>query len=607
MGHKKKSASNVIALSGGKNLQTMDSFVNVVAKLGIGQGADNLSQYSSYNLGPLISRNRTELESMYRSSWLVGQVVDTVAEDMTREGVSLFSEMKPDDITKVQTAISEFSVWQQLCSAIKWARLYGGALGVMLIDGADYSKPLNIERIRKDQFKGIVVLDRWMVEPMMGQLITDICQDIGKPMYYQALAGISTFPAQKIHYSRVLRFDGIELPYYQKLFENMWGLSVVERMLDRMVAFDSATTGAAQLLYKAYLRVVQMKGLREALANGGVDEAAVIKQFQYIRLLQCNEGITLLDGDDNFSTHSYSFSGVSDMLQQFGQQISGCTGIPLVRLFGQSPAGLSATGESDLRNYYDHIKKEQEKYLRPQMDKLLAVISKSVLGFDLPEDFSYKFNPLWQLSDTEKGQIASGDVGTIASAYGGGLITKKMALKELKQLSDVTGRFTNITAEDIENAEEDEAPGMEGLFGEEGADVSGEPTESDDPNDRLGAQNPEIPNEEADVKSYDSAKGVWRLIKRVFQRTKAPEPPPVEEPVQVIEPETPPVMANNTGGLTYNGYQIKQDMEGAYHVFSVGGVFLFKTPGLDLAMNRINEISIGGNKDVRPDSPTEQQ
>ena len=53
MGHKKKSAANVIAMSNGKNIQTMDSFVNVVAKLGMGQGADNLSQYSSYNLGPL--------------------------------------------------------------------------------------------------------------------------------------------------------------------------------------------------------------------------------------------------------------------------------------------------------------------------------------------------------------------------------------------------------------------------------------------------------------------------------------------------------------------------------------------------------------------------
>lgn len=502
-----------------KNL-TADSFANVVAKLGMNYGADNLMSYSSYPLGPFISRNRLGLESMYRSSWLVGQVVDTVAEDMTREGVSLYSEMKPDDIDKLQKAISNFAIWHEIASTIKWARLYGGCIAVILIDGADYTKPLNIEAIRKDQFKGLIVLDRWMINPSMGELITDICQDMGKPKYYEVMSGSSVFPAQKIHYTRVMRFDGIELPYYQRLFENMWGLSVVERMYDRMVAFDSSTTGAAQLLYKAYLRVIGVKGFREALAMGGQDEEAVIKQFRYIRELQGIEGITVLDGEDTFNTHTYSFSGISDMLQQFGQQISGATGIPLVRLFGQSPAGLSATGESDLRNYYDAINKEQENKIRPQMDKLLGVMAKSVLGKDLPEDFSYEFNSLWQLSDNEKSQIASSDVNTVAAAFGNGLIEKKTAMKELRQLSKISGRFTNITAEDIENAVEDIPPGMEGFGGmegmeglyDEGDDFVGEPEGPEYPNDMMGGQAPDMIDEEGKaaptIKSGDSARKI---------------------------------------------------------------------------------------------------
>ena len=481
-----------------KNLMTNDSFANLTARLGIQPENQNQISQSYYNLGPFISRNRLELEAMYRSSWLVGQVVDTVSEDMTREGISMMSAMSPDDISKLQVALSEFSIFQDICSTLKWSRLYGGAIAVMLIDGADYSTPLDIEKIRKNQFKGLVVLDRWMISPSMGELITDICKDIGKPKYYEVLSGVSTFPSSKIHYTRAIRFDGIELPYYQKLFENTWGLSVVERMLDRLIAFDSATTGAAQLLYKAYLRVIGVKGFREALANGGREEAAVIKQFQYIRALQSNEGITALDSEDTFNTHTYSFSGVSDMLIQFGQQISGATGIPLVRLFGQSPAGLSSTGESDIRNYYDRIKKDQQNMVAPQLDKLLAVMCKSKLGKDLPEDFQFSFNPLWQLSETEKAQIAMNDVNTQASAFGGGLITKGTALKELKQQSSITGRFTNITQQDIEDAENEPPPGD--MFGMD------EPPEGDtpenlapgDPNERLGADNPDLIDEKAE-------------------------------------------------------------------------------------------------------------
>lgn len=476
---------------------TLDSFSNLTSKLGIQQPDSNLISNSYYELGPFISRNRLELEAMYRSSWIVGQVVDTVAEDMTREGISMYSEMSPDDVTDFQTMLDEFQVWHDICSTIKWARLYGGAIAVMLIDGADYSKPLDIERIRKDQFKGLVVLDRWMIQPSMGELITDICKDIGKPKYYEVLSGVSTFPEQKIHYTRVMRFDGIELPYYQSLFENLWGISVIERMFDRLVAFDSATVGAAQLVYKAHLRVILIDKFREALAAGGDQERAVIKNIEYIRALQSSEGITALDGMDKFETHSYNFSGLSDMLQQFGQQISGSTGIPLVRLFGQSPAGLNATGESDLRNYYDHINKEQTNKLKPQLEKLFAVMAKSKFGRALPDDFSFEFNPLWQLSELEKSQIAAQDTNQIAAAYGGGLYSKPLALKELKQQSRVTGRGTNITSEDIEEAEkEEQAPSIEEILAganpEGGIPGNGETPLPEDENDRLGGQNPDM-------------------------------------------------------------------------------------------------------------------
>ena len=161
-------------------------------------------------------------------------------------------------------------------------------------------------------------------------------------------------------------------------------------MYDRLLAFDSATQGAAQLLFKAYLRTIGVKGFREALAMGGEAENAVVKQFNYVRQMQSTEGITLIDSEDQFATHAYSFSGMSDVLQEFGQQIAGACNIPLVRLFGQSPRGFS-TGDTDLRNYYDLVNKLQENQLRRQLDKLFEVISRSELGEKLPEDFEFQF------------------------------------------------------------------------------------------------------------------------------------------------------------------------------------------------------------------------
>jgi uncharacterized protein len=508
----------------GKNLitdkKTLDGFLNVTAKLGISQ--DNMSSTGHYGLANFISRNRQELDAAYRGSWLVGRVVDAIAEDMTKDGVTFFSEMLPDEMQKIQSCISDNGVWQSISDAIKWSRLYGGALAVILTDGANYEKPLNINQIGKRTFRGLLVLDRWMVMPSMGDLITEVSKDIGMPKYYQVIPGISSLPGMKIHHSRCLRFDGIRLPHYQKLFENLWGLSVVERMLDRLLAFDSATQGAAQLLYKAHLRVISVEGFREALSIGGSTEDSVIKQFDWIRRMQTSEGITILDAQDKFDQVSPSFQGIAELIDQFATQISGATNIPIVRLFGQSPAGFS-TGETDLRNYYDDVNKLQENVLRPQLNKLFEVISRSVLGDRLPEDFEFEFNPLWTLSDNEKSEIGGRDLTTISGGVTAGIIDKPLALKELLQLSRVTGRFTNITDEDIEKAKQEPPEpdnnmmpqeGMEGMGGQGGEEnpiegqpegqegvpqEGGEPTigevadeEEDSPSGKSASRSPEV-------------------------------------------------------------------------------------------------------------------
>lgn len=438
---------------------TGDGFNNFVAKLGM--QTENIGSQGMYTYGSLISRNHVTLEMIYRTSWIAGQVVDTVAEDMTKEGISMYSKLSPDHIQEIQSKITELAVWQKICSTIKWARLYGGAVAVMLTDGADFEKPLDISKIGQNSFKGLAVFDRWQVEPSFGDLITEMCPEMGMPKYYSILPSMEAMSGVKVHHTRLIRLDGIEMPYYQKKMDNLWGMSVIERMLDRLMAFDSATQGAAQLMYKAHLRVVQIDGLRAALAMGGKTEQAVIKQFQYIRLMQTNEGITLLDKNDTFTPHTYSFAGVNDVLIQFSQQISGATNIPLVRLFGQSPSGFS-TGETDLRNYYDNIGKLQEKDLRSSIHKLLDIMSMSIHGKPLPDDFEFEFNSLWQMSEVEKSQVASVDATSIGGAYQNGIITKKIAMKELSQNSHTTGRFSNIKEEDIENAKEEPVEG-EGL------------------------------------------------------------------------------------------------------------------------------------------------
>lgn len=444
---------------------TKDSFQNFAARVGLGTG--NQHDQSGYGFN-FLSRNRLKLEAMYRSSWVVGQVVDVVADDMTRKGVKLNGLSDPKESEKIDQEMDRLQVWGRLNKTIKWSRLYGGAIAVMMIDGHDVSTPLNPNTIGKDQFKGLLVLDRWMVQPTLQDLVTDLGPDYGTPRYYDVITDSVGLCNQSVHYSRVIRMDGVELPYNQSIAENLWGQSVIERMEDRLTIFDSATLGAGQLVYKAHLRTYKVKGLRSLIAAGGQLYEALVKQINLIRQWQSNEGLTLMDAEDTYESHQYNFSGLDNILLQFGQQISGATGIPLVRLFGQSPAGLNSTGESDLANYYDNINQQQEGRLRTPLQILYAVLHMSVLGKPLPDSFSFKFASLWQLDDEKKANVAKGVTEAVISAEEGGLIKRSTALKELRQSSEVTGVFSHITDEEIKEADgEDPPPPGEGVDDEE--------------------------------------------------------------------------------------------------------------------------------------------
>lgn len=499
---------------------TVDSFQNFAANVGI--GANNIASASTYGFNP-ITRNKNQLEWMYRGSWMVRQIVDSVAEDMTRAGIKFESDLDPDDEHDFTKYLRELLVFDRLQEAIKWGRLYGGAIAVIMIDGQRTETPLRIDAVGKGQFKGLLVMDRWMLQPSLENLVKDLGPDYGQPKFYDVIQGGTTgveVPRQRIHHSRIVRIEGVHLPYWQRIAENQWGMSVLEPIFDRLLHFDSATQGAAQLVYRAHLRTYKVKDLRLLIAAGGKALQAFMEQMKMIRLMQANEGLTLLDGEDEFDTYQYTFSGLSDMLVQFGQQLSGASQIPLVRLFGQSPAGMNATGESDFRNYYDGINSQQESRLRRPLTVILEVAYRSRTGQPLPEGFNFSFNSLWQLTDEQKSAIGSQNTQAVSTAYQDGIIDRATALKELKQGSQVSGMWTNITDEDIQAAEDEPPPGsleamqqqqevMGGPPGQEGS--GGQETEQG------GRDNPLLP---ADGEGGDKVEDLTRIREQRQQKIR---------------------------------------------------------------------------------------
>lgn len=439
---------------------TRDSFQNF--GLNIGQGTNNALSDSTYGFNP-ISRQRTLIEWIYRGSWLGGVAVNLPADDMTRAGIEFVSDMKPQDSSDIDAVAATLAIWEQINDGLKWASLYGGAIVVQLIEGQAMNTPLRLKTVGRRQFRGLHTLDRWMVEPSLDDLVTELGPHLGLPKFYTVNGDAPALNGQRIHYTRVMRFEGDRLPFQQRVQENLWGMSVYERLYDRMIAFDSATQGAAQLVYKSFIRTYKLKGMRE-LVGGDMEAQQILEKYtEMMRRFQGIEGITLIDGDDDLVVQqSPSFPGIADALVQFGQQISGALQIPLVRLFGQSPAGMNSTGESDILTYYDGIKHKQERHLKVPVTRVYRALAQSE-GIPLPDDFGITFRSLWQMKDSEKATTAEVGERTVGNAFINGIIGRGTALRELKQQGRVTGFFTNITDKEIAEADAEPPPVPEGM------------------------------------------------------------------------------------------------------------------------------------------------
>lgn len=518
-----------------RSVRMSDGFDNFVSRLGLNN--DNALSAGEYTFN-FKTRNRIELEAAYRGSWIVGAVIDSIPEDMTRAGIDITTNQEDEDIDEIQNQISTLQIFKSFCFGSKMGRLYGGAIGVVQIEGQDPRTPLDVETITKDQFKGITIYDRWQLNPRLIDTVP-IGPDAGLPIYYDIVTRpSSTDPTAvqigllTVHRSRVIRFTGIDLPYYQAITEMMWGESILERLWDRLIAFDNATMSSASLIDRANLRTISIEGLREIISNGGPAYDGLLSMFEMMRRLQVNEGITLLDKEDQYQSTAYSFAGLSDMMLQFGQQLAGASGIPLVRLFGQSPAGLSSTGESDIRMYYDNIKAQQEAKYRMGIDLVLKILWRSTFDKEAPDDLEFTFTPLWQMTELDKATIARTNTETILGAFENNVIDKPTAMKELRDSVGNNGLFANITDEMIQDAEDEPIP-MPGEMqpgevapGQEGKppaavnpdDPAKKPTKSLDsvkhyrPDIFEKLMNDAIPESRRKVKTVDSKTQTWKEI-----------------------------------------------------------------------------------------------
>ena len=424
-------------------LTALDGYSNAAAFLG--EQSPLMASGTFVRSG--LTSDRELLTCAYRTDWLSKKIIDLPSEDMTREWYSLNTSLPEEELRDLKALEAFHSVKQEMTNAIRWARLYGGSLALMVLRGEEdrLDQPLDPDFLLPDCFQGLLVLDRTQgVEPSC-ELVTDLNDpDYGLPMYYTMDVDMEEVHSVKIHHSRVLRFIGRELPHSETIRENYWGTSELEHIWDELQKRSATSANIAQLIFQANITTLKMGDFGSSLVLGSEGTRnSLMQAIINENRLRTSYGIQIMSKDDSMDNHPYNFAGLADIYETFMMDMAGAAEIPATKLFGRAPQGMNATGEADLRNYYDMLAQKREQVLRPALEKLLPVMAISCWGY-IPDDLEIVFNPMMTLDISERAELSRKLAEEVNSLYQSGLISREQAQAELKSRGEPLGSWGKI-------------------------------------------------------------------------------------------------------------------------------------------------------------------
>lgn len=343
-----------------------------------------------------------DLDQLYRADGLTKRIIDLVASEMIRQGWEIDGDTEGGVIQK----LDDLNVSSKFTQLTQWARLYGGSLIVMGIkDGRALDEPVNESNIQDVSW--LHIFDRWQTNVMYDYITVDMnSPNYGYPEFYQ-INDYRTGNVFVVHYSRVLRMDWGLVPPRDKNYNQGWGDSAILSIYDDLKNYGSAFANTSAIMQDFVNGVLKIPNLSQAMASS-CNDSAIMRRLDYANLTKSVVQMMVLDGDETYEKLSTNVAGVSELLDRFMLSVSSVTGIPVTLLFGRSPAGLSATGDADIRNFYDMVKQYQETKIKPILDKLTKYIFLSKRGPTNgvePKNWGIQFTPLWQNTEEQEATL----------------------------------------------------------------------------------------------------------------------------------------------------------------------------------------------------------
>lgn len=397
-----------------------DSWRNTVTNTGTNYGK-TATRFTPSEMDYLTEE---ELGRLYELDGMAARIVDAIPKHAMRHPPR-FACSDAAVTATVNARLEDLGAWAAMQEAWAWARLYGGAAVVVgADDGRETQLPLDMGGLRAVRF--LVTADRRDLQPREWHQDKQSPR-YGTPSVYSLLrqGGVSSDYAP-VHATRVLRFPGVPTTKRRRLQLQGWDDSVLQRVHIELQAARSAFAGAGNLIQEASVVTVGVKGLMGLMASDPTDTLKT--RFEVMQRM-FGIGRWLMhdaDGETVSRLEVGALTGVVDVMDRFVNFLSAVSGIPVTVLMGQAPAGLNATGEADMENWYDEVGAERTRVLQPRAEQLVRMLLRSSEGPTKgiePEGWRLDFPPLRQPTAAQKSDERAKQATTDATYIDKGVLT----------------------------------------------------------------------------------------------------------------------------------------------------------------------------------------
>lgn len=369
---------------------------------------ESLTQHA-YDLGqyPITSFVGYGVLQQIAQQGLIRACIQTVSDDLSRKWIKIDGCDNPQKLEIIENELKKLHIKDLFHKAVTTTGYMGGAFIFIDTGEDDLTLPLAINDLSAELKEGskvkFVVVDPVNVSPIEYNCIDPLRDDYMQPRMWQVLG-------KRVHASRLLTFVENQPPMLLKPNYNFLGIPQAQILWDYVMHFNQTRASTARLLDKISLLVVQTD--MDAVLSDEHGIELFDAKMEFLERYRNNDSVFVCDKEsEGVMNVQTTIAGCTDVVRQSLELIACINRTPAVKLLGISPSGFNATGESDLKNYYDYIASKQELY-REQIQTIINVIQLVEFG-NIDPAITFKFEPLNEENKASQAMTAQTKIGAL--------------------------------------------------------------------------------------------------------------------------------------------------------------------------------------------------